>query len=306
MKSNKKNINHKKKNKIKKLSPLDDFLKKQRKKIKQIKIKNRIVHNSSNSKNVVVIIGFPEYALSNFDNLYESIIRPNNAKVISHIWINNYENIYDKLRSKLNAINAIYNFENQDRDRYNTEFVNGCWYNKNKSGPLSFPPNVFGQFDSARRVMEMVSDYRASKNKVDWVMKTRFDSHFEHPVIINLNNDSKNDQVHVKPNPYPWHFQDFAFYGNYRAMKLWGKAFYNIEDIYKNHDAAFNQESLWSKFWEINKVKMINHNEWGIHVVKRKDGCRYCNDIKAEIKPYNSNNSSNEKWLFRNIKRNIK
>lgn len=296
MKSNKKPL----KNKNIKKKSLENFLSKQRKKIKQnLSIKKNI--GKKNSKNVVVIIGFPEYALSNFDNIYESIIRPNEAKVISHVWTNNYENVCERLKRKLESIDAIFKFDRQDRDAYNTDFVSGCWYKKERSGPLSFPPNVFGQFDSARRVMEMVSEYRGNKNKVDWVFKTRFDAHFEYPIRMDLSNNCKSDQVHVKPNPYPWHFQDFAFYGNYKAMKLWGKAFYNIESTYKENGAAFNQESLWSKFWEINKVKMINHNEWGIHVIKRKEGCRYCININNEHKPYNSGNAGIEKWLYRSI-----
>jgi hypothetical protein len=299
--------NSKKPKKIKKNS-LEQFLDKKRKSIKQLK-KEKIVKNKKTklykydivkdetSHNAVAIIGFPEYALSNIDNIYNSIIKNNKAKVFAHIWINGYETLYDKLKDSLDKLGAYYKFDKQDREKYNTDFVKGCWFNNPRPGPLSFPPNVFGQFDSAKRVMNMIAEYNSEKNNtIKWVFKTRFDTHFEHS--INISNSSENlGKIHAKPNPFPWFFQDFSFYGDYKSMKIWGKAYNNIENIYKNHGAAFNQESIWSKFWEINGIQLIGHNEWRLHVIKRKEGCKYCMSINNEIKPYNSNNSSLDKWL---------
>lgn len=304
-------MKNKKKQKKTKKNNLEQFLDKKRKsikksnkpkKVKTVKDKKTKLYKfnitkSESGSNAVAIIGFPEYAISNIDNIYNSIIKNNKARIFAHIWINGYENLYDKLKNNLDKLGALYKFEKQDRDRYNTDFVRGCWFNKHRPGPLSFPPNVFGQFDSAKRVMDMIGEYNNENNNIlKWIFKTRFDAHFEHPIDI-INSNENLGKIHAKPNPFPWFFQDFAFYGDYKSMKIWGKAYNNIENIYKKHGAAFNQESIWSKFWEINGVQIIGHNEWRLHVVKRKEGCRYCMAISSEIKPYNSKNSSLDRWL---------
>jgi hypothetical protein len=309
MKSNNK-INKNKSNKKKRIGASSYFSslrknitknKKEKKSIYKNKKPSIIIDAKKKQKNAICLIGFPEYACSSFDSIYDSIIKPNKAFVFAHIWSNGYEGVMPKVEGLLKSVKAVYHIQPQNRDKYDVSFVKGCWYNQRKPGPLSFPPNVFGQFDSAKKVMKLVKNYEKVNGKFDWIFKSRFDMHFMHPIIMNSykNNDRVLDEIHAKPNPYPWMFQDFAFFGTSNSMHLWGKCFDSIKNIYMKHGAAFNQESIWSKNWEINNVTLRAHSEWNFHATKRLDGCHLCRSIANESKPYNAKNTSNEKWELR-------
>jgi len=302
IKINKSKIDSKKK---KDASAYFDNLRKNIKKNKPVKNKsinkknNLFTKNQKSNTSAVCLIGFPEYACSSFDSIYENIIKPNKAVVFAHVWTNGYEAKLPKVESLLKSIKAIYHMQPQNRDIYDTSFVKGCWYNQRKTGPLSFPPNVFGQFDSANKVMKLIKKYEKSNNKFDWIFKSRFDMHFLHSIIMKnyeKNNNNKIEEIHARPNPYPWMFQDFAFFGTSKAMHLWGESIVDIKKIYTKHGAAFNQESLWSKNWELNGIKIVPHSEWNFHATKRSDTCHVCRGIEHEPKPYNAKNPSNDRW----------
>lgn len=309
MKLNKKiNINKSsksiKKNKLEASNYFDSLRKKinKNKKEKKLIYKNKkhsiSVDSKKKQRNSICLIGFPEYAYSSFDSIYENIIKPNKAFVFAHIWSNGYVGVIPKVEGLLKSVGAIYHIQPQDREKYDVSFVKGCWYNQRKAGPLSFPPNVFGQFDSARRVMKLVKNYEKINGKFQWVFKSRFDMHFMHPIIMNnyKNSDRVLDQIHARPIPYPWMFQDFAFFGTSNSMHLWGDCFNSIKKIYTKNGAAFNQESIWSKNWELNNIKIFPHPEWDFHITKKSDGCLFCRSVPHEPKPYNAKNPSNDKW----------
>jgi len=128
IKINKSKIDSKKK---KDASAYFDNLRKNIKKNKPVK--NKIINKKNNlftkseksRANAVCLIGFPEYACSSFDSIYENIIKPNKAVVFAHIWTNGYEAKLPKVESLLKSIKAIYHMQPQNRDIYDTSFVKG-------------------------------------------------------------------------------------------------------------------------------------------------------------------------------------
>ena len=113
--NNKININ--KSNKKKKLEA-SNYFDSLRKKLPKVKKEKKVTYkNKKNSisidgkkkqKNSICLIGFPEYACSSFDSIYENIIKPNKAFVFAHIWSNGYEDIILISVLRLNVIDGFY------------------------------------------------------------------------------------------------------------------------------------------------------------------------------------------------------
>ena len=266
----------------------------------KIKAVHDIESGSKIISNAVVLIGFPEHAITFFDSIYENVIKCNNAKVFAHIWVNGYEHVIPKVEQLLKSVNATYQLSTQNRDSYKTDFIKGAWYNQIKEGPLSFPPNVFGQFDSANQVMKMVRKKETNQDSFKWILKSRFDVHFNKPILLD-DFAWKEDEMHVRKIVFPWMFQDWSFFGSLKAMSIWGKSFNDIEKLYKKHGSAFNQESLWSKNLSINNIRFVDHPEWTHHLIDRDRCCDFCKSINPEPKPYNSSNCSNDRWIIKDI-----
>lgn len=233
------------------------------------------------NKNAVVIIGFPQYALDSFDSLYQNIIKPNDAKVFCHIWTNGYEDKLSLIKRNMKSIGAIYKMSHQEKNSYDVSFVKGAYFASSKSGPFWDPYKIFGQFHSAKKVMDLVKKFEEENGVFKNVFKSRFDMHFLHPIIMNESINRGIEVVHARPLGEPWMFADFAFWGNSRSMHVWGQSFYRIREIYEKHKASFCPESLWSKNWELNNIKIHHHPEWKFHPIKREDGknCNFCNRI---------------------------
>lgn len=249
--------------------------------------KNNIEKSTGNA---VVIIGFPEYVEYVFDSMYENVIKPNHAKCFAHIWISKYEFKIEKIKKLFNSIGGNLKIDQQNKNNYETSFVNSRYYKRKEGEEDGYwhPPNVFGQFDSASRVMNMVKKYEKENKEFDYILKTRCDIHYNSKIIIE-DIKKQNYQICANKHVHPWYIVDFIFYGTSNAMHCWGESFTRIEKLYKKHGAAFLPESLWYKNWEINGCKIMYKDlNKHYHLAKRNSICNFCKSIPLEKKLYNN------------------
>lgn len=198
-------------------------------------------------KTAVCITGQPRHFEETYSNIYNNIIKPNNADVFLHAWFDekdsgstiknagvtyyknknkNYivkKDTYDKLKELYKPIDFIIEKQIYFKDIIETNILsflenNNINYN-----------STFSMFYSLLKCGELIRNYEQKSNfKYDYIIKIRFDVFLNAPIIVN-----KFDSKYFN-NPYTTSLDDRIWFSNSNNMYNISKTYNYIKLILKD------------------------------------------------------------------------
>jgi len=210
-------------------------------------------------KTCVLISGLPRNVENAFHSINECLIKPNNADVFIHSWVDEQSDLSNRILQLYNPIKFSFEkqktFVNDNFDLTRMMLSHGRSYTREK-----FVEMIYSSWYSNQQSNLLKEAYRLEKNIFyDYVIRARFDITYSKPIICSEYDPNTLYIANRHNLPDEMIDDRFAFSSN-RIMNLYCSGFNLMEYIHNlrhNLDGIFCGETM---VYEMVKLYNLNHH----------------------------------------------
>jgi hypothetical protein len=209
-------------------------------------------------KTCVLISGLPRNVDNAFNSINECLIKPNNADVFIHSWIDEHNDLSNRILQLYNPVKFLFEnqkkFVNDSLDLTRMMLSHGRSYTREK-----FVEMIYSSWYSNQQSNTLKECYRLENNVTyDYIIRARFDITYSKPIICSEYDPNILHIANRHHLPNEMIDDRFAFSSN-KIMNLYCNGFSLIEYIHSlrhNLDGIFCGETM---VYEMVKFYNLNH-----------------------------------------------
>jgi hypothetical protein len=225
------------------------------------------------TKVALCISGLPRHVEAGFNNINESIIKPNNADVFIHTWIGDDENLKNKVTELYNPKMVMFEprktFLNKDLELDRMMISHGRSYTR-----PNFVDMLYSSWYSVQAANNLKEQYRLANDVVyDYVIRSRFDINYN--IHIDCSTYDKN-LIYICNRQLPDHdmIDDRFAVGSNHNMNLYSSGFNFLDYFTKIRDTKDGVICGETLVYEMLKMGNIENYQIGNLICRRLDGPR--------------------------------